>query len=133
MNSFGPFESTRSFNNEIVLSVVNHDFAFSPENFFYKMNVRLHEIFIHGFVNISGLLSEFDVPSQSKKSLDVIVSKVLVDDYVRVLSVLGNVVDVNTTCHFNDQFQSFIKSVMQVSPVPASFLESPVQNYLLNG
>ncbi len=79
MNSLGPLKSTGSFYNQIVLTIVNHDFAFSSEDFFNEMNVWHHEIFIHGFVNMAWLASELNVPPQSKKSLHIIIPKILID------------------------------------------------------
>lgn len=38
------------------------------------MEVRHHEVFIHGFINIASLTAELDVLSQSEQCLDFVIA-----------------------------------------------------------
>jgi hypothetical protein len=103
VDSFGPLESARCLDNEIILAIVNHNFGLSPEEFFNKVDIRLHKIFIHELVDLIFLSIKSDIVPESVQVLDVVVAKVFVNDKVGVWFVFGDVVDVDTAGHFDNQ------------------------------
>jgi hypothetical protein len=112
VDSFGPLESAWSFHNKIILSIVNHYLGLSSEQFLNKMDIRLHKIFIHELVDLTFLCVESDIMSESVQVLNIVVAKVFVDDEVGVRFVFGDVVDVDSACHFDDQVQGFVEGVV---------------------
>ena len=65
--------------------------------------------------------------------MNIIVSEILVNNEIWVLSVLGDIVNIDATSHFNDQIQSLVKSIVKISPIFTSLLESTVKDNLFDG
>lgn len=129
---FDPFESTRSLNDEVVLPVIDHHGNIEKQQVFNKMNLLFHEVFVEGLVNFIGLCGIGDIFVEFEPVSDITVVKERFKKSSGVVSIACDVIDVDFPCYFNDKIQSVIESVMKVPHVSGSFLQSSIEDEMLD-
>lgn len=64
VQSLGPLEGARCLNDKVVLAVVDHYVDFLGQQILDQGGVGLHEILVHGLVDVAGLRAEVDLLAQ---------------------------------------------------------------------
>ena len=132
MNPLGPFECPRGLHDQIILPVINHDVSFAAEEFLDQVDVGFHEILVHSLVDVATLGSELNLLIERVAGDDVRLAEVLADKLVRVVMVLGDVIDIDTSSLGDDVVKGIVEGVVQSSPVSDSVLVGGIDDYLFN-
>lgn len=97
------------------------------------MDVLVHEVFVEGLVDVSALLAELDVLVEAESLLVVWALEERTDQFGRVVVVLGDVVDIDSSTHVDDEVEGEVEAIVEFSPVSEPVLVGRVHDDVLNG
>ncbi len=102
MHHLHPLKRARSFNNQVILAIIDHNFSLSAQDLFHQMYLGLHEIQIHRLIDLGLLCVKHNILPESVQRLHIKITQILVDNQVRIGLILGNVIDINPSSHLHD-------------------------------